>query len=73
MVTIRQKYESRILEILQDKSIITRKELIQDGRKNTGFIISLYSSVDTNIDKVLKNLRNRNVIKKIGRGKYIKI
>lgn len=68
----KQECKKLIAKKLEDKQIISRRELINTGRKYVGSNSKYFVSVDAVVDASLKKLVSVGVIAKIEKGQYKK-
>lgn len=68
----RQECKELILEKFKKAQIVTRKELINEGRKRVGNNPKHFASVDSIVNKTIKTLIDNNRIVRIEKGQYKK-
>ena len=68
----KQECKKLIAKKLEEKQIVTRRELINTGRKYVGSNSKYFASVDAAVGASLKELVSADVIVKIEKGQYKK-
>ena len=68
----KQECKKLIAKKLEEKQIITRRELINTGRKYVGNNQRYFASVNATVDTSLKELMSTDAIIKIEKGQYKK-
>ena len=68
----KQECKKLIAKKLEEKQIVTRRELINTGRKYVGGNSRYFTSVDAAVDTSLKELISIGVIIKTEKGQYKK-
>lgn len=69
----KQECKKLIAKKLEEKQIITRRELINTGRKYVGNNQRYFASVDAAVDILLKELVSTGTIIRIEKGQYKKV
>lgn len=68
----KQECKKLIAKKLEEKQIITRRELISTGRKHVGNNQRYFASVNATVDTSLRELMSTEAIIKIEKGQYKK-
>lgn len=69
----KQEFKKIIAEKLKEKSVITRKELINTSRKSVDNNSKFFRTIDSTVDTCLRELVSLGIIVKIERGTYKKV
>lgn len=69
----KQEFKKIMAEKLKEKSVITRKELINTSRKSVDNNSKLFSSIDSTVDTCLRELVSLGIIVKMEKGTYKKV
>ena len=71
-MSTKQEYKKVIAEKLKEKSVITRKELINTGRKGVDNNSKFFRTIDSTVDTCLRELVSLGIIVKMEKGTYKK-
>lgn len=69
----KQEFKKIIAEKLKEKSVITRKELINTSRKSIDNNSKFFRTIDSTADTYLRELVSLGIIVKIEKGTYKKV
>lgn len=69
----KQEFKKIIAEKLKEKSVITRKELINTSRKSIDNNSKFFRTIDSTVDTCLRELVSLGIIVKIEKGTYKKV
>ena len=69
----KQEFKKIIAEKLKEKSVITRKELINTSRKSVDNNSKFFRTIDSTVDTCLRELVSLGIIVKIEKGTYKKV
>lgn len=69
----KQEFKKIIAEKLKEKSVITRKELINTSRKSVDNNSKFFRTIDSTADTYLRELVSLGIIVKIEKGTYKKV
>lgn len=69
----KQEFKKVIAEKLKEKSVITRKELINTSRKSIGNNSKFFKTIDSTVDTCLRELVSLGIIVKMEKGTYKKV
>lgn len=70
---IKQEFKKVIAEKLKEKSVITRKELVNTSRKSIDNNSKFFKAIDSTVDTCLRELVSLGIIVKIEKGTYKKV
>lgn len=71
-MSTKQEFKKVIAEKLKEKSVITRKELINTGRKGVDNNSKFFRTIDSTVDTCLRELVSLGIIVKMEKGTYKK-
>lgn len=69
----KQEFKKIIAEKLKEKSVITRKELINTSRKSIDNNSKFFRTIDSTVDTCLRELVSLGIIVKMEKGTYKKV
>lgn len=69
----KQEFKKVIAEKLKEKSVITRKELINTSRKSVDNNSKFFRTIDSTVDTCLRELVSLGIIVKMEKGTYKKV
>lgn len=69
----KQEFKKIIAEKLKEKSVITRKELINTSRKSVDNNSKFFRTIDSTVDTCLRELVSLGIIVKMEKGTYKKV
>jgi hypothetical protein len=69
----KQEFKKVIAEKLKEKSVITRKELINTSRKSIDNNSKFFRTIDSTVDTCLRELVSLGIIVKMEKGTYKKV
>lgn len=69
----KQEFKKVIAEKLKEKSVITRKELINTSRKSIDNNSKFFRTIDFTVDTCLRELVSLGIIVKMEKGTYKKV
>ena len=69
----KQEFKKIIAEKLKEKSVITRKELINASRKSIDNNTKFFRTIDSTADTCLRELVSLGIIVKMEKGTYKKV
>lgn len=72
-MSTKQEFKKVIAEKLKEKSVITRKELINTGRKSVDNNSKFFKTIDSTVDTCLRELVSLGIIVKMEKGTYKKV
>lgn len=62
-----------LIDSMPSDKLITRKQLVNEGRKAVKYDMKYYTRVGTSVDGALKELIENGKLKRVGNGLYKKI
>lgn len=69
----KQEFKKVIAEKLKEKSVVTRKELINTSRKSIDNNSKFFRTIDSTVDICLRELVSLGIIVKMEKGTYKKV
>lgn len=69
----KQEFKKVIAEKLKEKSVVTRKELINISRKSIDNNSKFFRTIDSTVDTCLRELVSLGIIVKMEKGTYKKV
>lgn len=69
----KQEFKKVIAEKLKEKSVVTRKELINTSRKSIDNNSKFFRTIDSTVDTCLRELVSLGIIVKMEKGTYKKV
>ena len=69
----KQEFKKIMAEKLKEKSVITRKELINTSRKSVDNNSKFFRTIDSTVDTCLRELVSLGIIVKMEKGTYKKV